>query len=508
MINNDELLKIWKPIKHILRHDNINVDKLKRQLELYIFWGKNNCYGIIEGVTGFGKTFVLLIAIVRQNILNPSKTTIIVVPNEKLYNDWVGDTGYINNYKLKNIRVFIVNTYTKTGNYWVCDLLGLDEVHRYANQDSDFFSTVLDITRFKKCMGLSATLSNKEKIFLAKKGLKVVGTVTSDEARINNYISDYKIFNLGIELTGEYKEEEERISAIHDSAFKKLEYDFDIAMACATANDKYYFNRRLGLKMNGRDWKEWFAKKLGWDGRDITSYKSPVNIGKTASTWFWAMTNRKSFLHNVKEKAEITIDLINSFDKTIIVFAESTDFVDDVVDKLGNNIARAYHTNLKTHVYDQNNNLIGYSSDRKGKYIDLKGKYYTLDQLKSTFGKINRVSKDKIKVEAEELFSSGKIKALVTAKALDEGFDCPIIDMAIIASGKSTIRQNIQRIGRALRLNEDKESIIINLYVKNTQDRKWLDRRLSTISKSKIHEVSTIDEIKNILSNNEVISIV
>lgn len=54
-------------------------------------------------------------------------------------------------------------------------------------------------------------------------------------------------------------------------------------------------------------------------------------------------------------------------------------------------------------------------------------------------------------------FKDGKIRILVSCRALDEGFDVPKADTGIIVAGTSSIRQWIQRMGRILRINPGKE---------------------------------------------------
>ena len=54
-------------------------------------------------------------------------------------------------------------------------------------------------------------------------------------------------------------------------------------------------------------------------------------------------------------------------------------------------------------------------------------------------------------------FKDGKIKVLVSCKALDEGFDVPSADTGIIVAGTSSVRQWIQRMGRILRRSPGKE---------------------------------------------------
>ena len=54
-------------------------------------------------------------------------------------------------------------------------------------------------------------------------------------------------------------------------------------------------------------------------------------------------------------------------------------------------------------------------------------------------------------------FKDGKIKILVSCRALDEGFDVPSADTGIIVAGTSSVRQWIQRMGRILRKSQGKE---------------------------------------------------
>ena len=55
--------------------------------------------------------------------------------------------------------------------------------------------------------------------------------------------------------------------------------------------------------------------------------------------------------------------------------------------------------------------------------------------------------------KAVEDFKKGKLNVLVSCTALDEGFDMPEADGAMILSASSSKRQRIQRMGRVLRLS-------------------------------------------------------
>ncbi|MEX1829773.1 DEAD/DEAH box helicase [Luteibacter sp. CQ10] len=62
-------------------------------------------------------------------------------------------------------------------------------------------------------------------------------------------------------------------------------------------------------------------------------------------------------------------------------------------------------------------------------------------------------SRMNLKERAEVLrqYRSGALRVLVTCRALDEGFNVPDTEIAVIAAGTATKRQRIQRLGRVLR---------------------------------------------------------
>ncbi len=68
------------------------------------------------------------------------------------------------------------------------------------------------------------------------------------------------------------------------------------------------------------------------------------------------------------------------------------------------------------------------------------------------------------------LFKNDLIEILITCKSLDEGFDYPELDSAIILSASSTSRQRIQRLGRVIRNSSKKrEALVISIYCTNEE---------------------------------------
>lgn len=78
--------------------------------------------------------------------------------------------------------------------------------------------------------------------------------------------------------------------------------------------------------------------------------------------------------------------------------------------------------------------------------------------------------KDDQRTEAIRAFRSGRARALVTVKALDEGLDVPDADVGLIVAGSRSHRQRIQRIGRVLRQGTDKHAVVVTILVKGTPE--------------------------------------
>ena len=85
-------------------------------------------------------------------------------------------------------------------------------------------------------------------------------------------------------------------------------------------------------------------------------------------------------------------------------------------------------------------------------------------------GIYNTALNDDERQENLDAFKSGKLNVLVSCTALDEGFDMPEADGAMILSASSSKRQRIQRMGRVLRITANKEnSLIVTVYSSKTE---------------------------------------
>ena len=76
-------------------------------------------------------------------------------------------------------------------------------------------------------------------------------------------------------------------------------------------------------------------------------------------------------------------------------------------------------------------------------------------------------------------FRSGEAPVLVSSQVLDEGFDVPEAEIAIVVGGSSRNRQHVQRIGRVLRPRDGKRARIYELGVEGTAEIAQVQRRRS-----------------------------
>ena len=83
---------------------------------------------------------------------------------------------------------------------------------------------------------------------------------------------------------------------------------------------------------------------------------------------------------------------------------------------------------------------------------------------------------------ALESFKDGSINVLCSTKALNQGFDVPNANMGIICGITSKSLSMIQRVGRLVRFQEGKVGEIIILYVKDSQEEKWLKNAVKNLS--------------------------
>ena len=211
-----------------------------------------------------------------------------------------------------------------------------------------------------------------------------------------------------------------------------------------------YFNleRQLG-GFKAFDNASYFMKTIG----DIDVAKrtnDQISNYQTAIQFYKMMHKRKTLLYNLVSKEESVKELIDKLNiEKSVIFSQSTLFADAVcIDR---------------------NDIISYHSKVKNRTKAMK-------QFNDKRTKTNHLS---------------------TCMAVNEGMDLPKLPVIIIAARTSSAKTHIQRRGRCLRFEEGKVSYVFNLYLKGTQDEKWLIKSQSTTAPENIISVNSIDELIN-----------
>jgi superfamily II DNA or RNA helicase len=74
-------------------------------------------------------------------------------------------------------------------------------------------------------------------------------------------------------------------------------------------------------------------------------------------------------------------------------------------------------------------------------------------------------------------FAKGELRALVSARVLNEGLDVPDADVAIVVGGTLGVREHVQRVGRLLRPSAGKRALIHELVMRDTTEGRIARRR-------------------------------
>lgn len=494
---------------------HLDEGRYERQKLIFSRWRANNARGLVKGATGFGKTFIFIMAIKNMNENYPTRTAIVLVPNTNLLTDWNGHfdydeegkkiwiEGHIQQYNLKNTRVWVINSYVKYID-WQCDFLCIDEVHRVLNEDAEHFSKAIKITKYRFILVMTATLTTSQEAFLLTFGIKLIDEVTEEEATKNKWIAPATTYNLGIELTEDDQQFNQEINDKFNKYFAKFNHQFALVNAC-NAPAKRYMTVRLNKGVNlgqksGEEWRKWFAEQNGWRGEEAHSY-SPANISRYAAQCMFAIRERKQMWQKHPAKIGFVSFIIKKFNtlKTII-FSQNSDFADLITNELNihnKNSCLSYHTKIKSIAIKDNETIqLDENYDKEAKQ-DLKDQGYKI------------IGKAKLKQYAKDEFNNpdSKIKVISAVKALDEGADFKKVDMLIFAAYDSVAGRDKQRNGRGKRVefdNKDKRLIVVYLYMIGTQEKKWLDNAQDGRNVRWINDINNIN-VKVSLGSNETI---
>ena len=283
--------------------------RTERQKECLRAWVGHKCIGSIVATTGFGKTRCGLMAAQLLYKQFPNLKVIVVVPTDTLQKQWISALDSVG--LSLNSQVIIINTLIKSRHE--CDLLILDECHRYA---SDQNQQVFTLVKYRFILGLSATMERLDgRHVLFDKYCPVVDRIYDAEAIANGWVAksvEYKVI-LDVDDIDQYK----ALNKEFNEHFEFFNYDFTKAMSMI--GEKGFVNRaKLRDEMcNGNkqlDRTECF--------RTITYHAMEFNR---------RMQERKKFINQHPLKLELTREIIKHRPNAkIITFSATTEIAESI----------------------------------------------------------------------------------------------------------------------------------------------------------------------------------
>lgn len=286
------------------------VSRDERQEQCRVTWIKNKCKGVLVCPTGFGKTFTALKCIKTVITKRPGSRVLIIVPTDVLQRQW--EQELVKWDLIFNCEVSIINTTIKHS--WTCDMLVLDEIHKYA---ASSFKQVFEKVKYKMVLGLTATyerLDGKEE--LIKKYCPVIDKISLQEALFNNWVSKYKEYLVLIDVDD--IEVYKNLNKEFTSHFEFFNFDFDLAM-------KFIGKDGYKYRLAYRD------RLIPSDASIETKSEMFKAITIHAMGFMRAMQQRKAFINNHPKKIEIARQIIQARPNSkIITFSNNIKMAESI----------------------------------------------------------------------------------------------------------------------------------------------------------------------------------
>ncbi|MHB1406894.1 MAG: DEAD/DEAH box helicase [Desulfitobacteriaceae bacterium] len=390
------------------------------QEECLDIWFSKQGRGIVNVVTGAGKTILALGAIARlEYVLSaeqaPALKIKIVVPKIFLANQWVQSLqedlavakdeigvycGIHKDPPTRKYMIYVVNSARTTLSRQILDdyhssssiLLIADECHHYSSpENSRIFDFISQIPAKNQAspyyaLGLSATpetaTSNEKLVPALGSEIFKYGFV---EALNANIISSFAIFNLKLKFT---PDEEKEYLDLSEQLTRALEILLQGCPFLKSLNRSRFFARLEQLAQNAED----------------------GNAAALARSVLFLATRRKELVYRAESRISCVRNLLTQLPpmSKILIFSERIE------------VANTLYAELQSLFPGQ-----------VGRYHSAMDEWSRKDILRQ--------------------YQDAQLRILVSCRALDEGLNVPATDIGIIASSTSSNRQRIQRLGRVLR---------------------------------------------------------
>lgn len=383
-------------------------------------WAQNEYHGIVNAITGAGKTRLALAGISKLNAACGSKLRVkIVVPGKSLLFQWkqalqntlpteeknsVGICASGNKISSeKKHMIYVINSARYRLARQILDelkegctvLLIADECHNYTGSENrkifEFLPYLPELAGKYCSLGLSATTEKTgyETILVPALG-KEIYRYSLKEAVRKGTVCDFSIWQIAVNFQPEELAEYEDLSeALRHTRLELL---------------------RLFPWLKFCEGKSFFAHMKELAGQE------KGKGSRLAKNWLQLSYKRKHTVHMASSRISCVYQLLKELglQRQILIFGESISQIEQLYA-------------LLNHIYPA----------KTGRYHSQMGAMANKNAL--------------------ERFRSGELRILLTCRALDEGIDVPEASIGIILSGTSMERQRLQRLGRILRKHDGKK---------------------------------------------------
>jgi superfamily II DNA or RNA helicase len=426
--------------------ESVPVERWAWQKEALEKWAAARYYGIIEAVTGSGKTYLAMEAWRRLVERHKHTYTLVVVPSITLQGQWYErlsqqfpeirvarlGNGHDDTFAAGKICVAVVNSVVGVGReasearlHGLFDhcrkfrenrsFLIADECHHYI--DAEVFKRVRTLVSYDAVLALSATVGAN----FAIRGLgEIVYTYTFADAVRRGDLPPLTLLNVKCRLD---TDERRKYDDLSDQIRSQITY----------------LQRIYEEEFEQDEFSEDFWSVLRRIDREAGPDGEPA-IRRLMITFF----KRAGILYLARDKQSVARDLIGTLlgspnRRKVIVFFERIASAEDGAAILELEAAKIFQDAIAT---------VGLWT-----------------------GVLHSELKDVERRRVIDEFRSNARGVLFVCRMLDEGFDVPDVDAAVLVASTKSKRQRVQRIGRVLRRGDgQKQPVVLTLFCEQTTD--------------------------------------
>lgn len=404
-------------------------------------WFANHGRGMVQAVTGAGKTRLALAASNRlKEQLNSSLQVKIVVPTSSLMHQWK-----------RALQKFLTDNFSSIDSQRE---IGMRGGGYKSPADRPYMIYVINSARYELARQILSDLKNGDAVLLiADECHHYVNGQNSLIFEFLPYIKEYqsRFFSLGLSATLPVGESQKYLA----TALGKKIYHYGISQAAATHNVCPYdiFHVEVSFDPSERAEYQELSDRLNVLFRRLLLY-APYLCNMNRKEQFELLRTLAGDKHSaIAETAGLYIKL--SYKRSSLVCLASARI------KCACNLVKLLPPRERILIF--------------GERIQQAEELYRLLQVHYP-GKVGRYHSQlgqQANQNTLQRFRDGEIRILITCKSLDEGLDVPDASIGIILSGTSVQRQRIQRLGRIIRKKEGKSrASLYYLHIADTTEDK------------------------------------